>query len=151
LRPFSDVSTLGYETKAVETPDPDPKRPTFTNTWPTDPDSTTACTLYRRISAHLYATLFTPDSRRASLLESAQHFALTFFPWANPLSSDTEKDEELAHIINDTVDAVLWLYGEGKNFDWLWGMDDGRVMGEVTVRPGLEVDGEKVMDPVAGY
>jgi hypothetical protein len=121
-----------------------------------DTDTATAYTLYRRLSAHLYTTLCAPHPAdlRTSLLGSAQHFAITFFPWANPLSSDTERDEDLVQIINEALDAVLWLYGTGQEFEWVWELEGGRLMrgeGDVVVRPGVVVGGVRVLDAVGGF
>lgn len=85
-----------------------------------------AALLHRRLSVYLYnATSSTSTSRRYSTLpsdlrEAAEHFSLTFFPWANPSSSDQEKDDDLARIIADVLQMRIWLFGQPGEYAFRW-------------------------------
>jgi hypothetical protein len=49
--------------------------------------------------------------------------------------------------------VVIWLYGTGQEFEWVWELEDGRLMrgeGDVVVRPGVVVGGVRVLDAVGG-
>lgn len=66
-----------------------------------------------------------PNRRRSwtaqsNVREAAEHFSLTFFPWANPTSSDQDKDEGLARIITDTLTMRIWLFGQLDTYDFEW-------------------------------
>ncbi|KAF2848817.1 hypothetical protein T440DRAFT_428048 [Plenodomus tracheiphilus IPT5] len=91
-----------------------------------DPNVTAVSTLHRRLSVYLFnAATSTTVSRRNMLTQSnareaAEHFSLTFFPWANPSSSDRDRDDALAGLIHMALNLSIWLYGEPflYEFDW---------------------------------
>jgi hypothetical protein len=91
-----------------------------------DPDLVAATSLHRRISVYLYSNITGMPNRRRSwtaqsnVREAAEHFSLTFFPWANPTSSDQDKDEDLARIITDTLTMRIWLFGQLDTYDFEW-------------------------------
>jgi hypothetical protein len=77
--------------------------------------------LYKRLAVHLHApTVASLQSRQSDIREAAEHFALTFFPWANPAFQESEKDEELIHIISDALDVSIWLHGQPYTYDYVW-------------------------------
>jgi hypothetical protein len=106
----------------------------------TDPDFIAATSLHRRVSVYLYSTMTGYPNRRNSWMaqsstrEAAEHFSLTFFPWANPASSDQDKDEDLAGIITDTLTVRIWLFGQLDTYEFRW---EGVGERGVVVNPGL--------------
>jgi hypothetical protein len=66
--------------------------------------------------------------------EAAEHFSLTFFPWANPMSSDQDRDDDLARIITDTLTVRVWLFGQLDTYEFEW---EGVGERGVVVNPGL--------------
>lgn len=66
--------------------------------------------------------------------EAAEHFALTFFPWANPAYADQDRDKNLVDVMNKALDMSLWLFGQPYLYEWVW-EDVGR-RGTV-ISPGL--------------
>jgi len=77
--------------------------------------------LYKRLAVHLhFPNAASLQSRQADIREAAEHFALTFFPWANPTFHEQEKDEELVQIISDALDISIWLYGEPYLYEFVW-------------------------------
>jgi hypothetical protein len=64
--------------------------------------------------------------------EAAEHFALTFFPWANPNYTDQERDEDLVHIIYSALEVAVWLYGQPFACEVLW---DGVGRSGIVVSP----------------
>ncbi|RAR02957.1 hypothetical protein DDE82_005513 [Stemphylium lycopersici] len=105
-----------------------------------DPSIPSAESLFRRVSVYLYTTISgTSDSRQSRLTQSnsreaAEHFSLTFFPWANPQSSDQEKDEDLARIITEALGVRIWLFGQPDIYEFQW---EGAGRRGVIVSPGL--------------
>lgn len=98
-------------------------------------ESQAAYILYKRLAVHLHSpNAASLQSRQADIREAAEHFALTFFPWANPTFHEQEKDEELVQIISDALDVSIWLYGEPYMYEFVW-ENTGR-RGTV-VTPGL--------------
>jgi hypothetical protein len=100
-----------------------------------------AATLHRRLSVYLYtATSSPPPNARGSwaiqalVREAAEHFSLTFFPWANPASSEQDKDEDLARIISEALELRLWLYGQPYEYEFVW---EGTGRRGILVSPGL--------------
>jgi len=91
-----------------------------------DPAFIAATSLYRRVSVYLYSTITGYPNRRKSWMaqsetrEAAEHFSLTFFPWANPTSSDQDRDEDLARIITDTLTVRIWLFGQLDTYEFEW-------------------------------
>ncbi|KAI4626823.1 hypothetical protein J4E83_003976 [Alternaria metachromatica] len=91
-----------------------------------DPDFIAATSLRRRVSVYLYSTITGYPNRRKSWMaqsetrEAAEHFSLTFFPWANPTSSDQDRDEDLARIITDTLTVRIWLFGQLDTYEFEW-------------------------------
>jgi hypothetical protein len=71
---------------------------------------------------------------QSNIREAAEHFALTFFPWANPTSSDQDKDEDLARIITDTLTMRIWLFGQSDTYDFEW---EGVGERGIVINPGL--------------
>ena len=112
----------------------------------TVPDSnlSTALTLHRRLSVYLYTTSLSPSSstspRRRSwsfqsdIREAAEHFSLTFFPWANPGSDDQEKEDDLTRVISEALEIRVWLYGQPAEYEFRW---DGVGTRGVVVSPEL--------------
>lgn len=99
-----------------------------------------AASLFRRVSVYLYTTISgTSDSRQSWLAQSntreaAEHFSLTFFPWAKPQSSDQEKDEDLARIITEALGVRIWLFGQPDTCEFKW---EGAGRRGVIISPGL--------------
>ncbi|KAJ4356289.1 uncharacterized protein N0V89_004320 [Didymosphaeria variabile] len=85
------------------------------------PDDQAAYILYKRLAAHLHAPPTSSlQSRQSDIREAAEHFALTFFPWANPAYADQDKDENLVDVINNALDLSLWLFGQPYLYEWVW-------------------------------
>ncbi|EUC50484.1 hypothetical protein COCMIDRAFT_32304 [Bipolaris oryzae ATCC 44560] len=105
-----------------------------------DPGATAAASLLKRISVYLYtSTSGTPESAQSwtiqsSAREAAEHFSMTFFPWANPTSSDQQKDEDLTSIIIEALEISIWLFGQPEVYEFEWG---GAGRRGVLVSPGL--------------
>lgn len=116
---------------------------------------TAAETLHRRLSVYLYihANALPPATRSQSRLsnlstlsltrktstairEAAEHFSLTFFPWANPIFGDQERESGLAGIIGEILECRLWLFGLVGQWSFEWEVP-GR--GAVVVAPSLVV------------
>tara|TARA_R110002003_G_scaffold41_3_gene2831 strand:- start:18690 stop:19328 length:639 start_codon:yes stop_codon:yes gene_type:complete len=92
-----------------------------------DPTLATASTLHRRLSVLLYTSNFnsTTSPRRSwsfqsDMREAAEHFSLTFFPWANPGSDDQEKEDDLTRIISEVLETRVWLFGQPSEFEFRW-------------------------------
>ncbi|KAF2728584.1 hypothetical protein EJ04DRAFT_516500 [Polyplosphaeria fusca] len=114
-----------------------------------DPDSnlSSAYILYRRLAVQLHASAISErsntPSRHSDMREAAEHFSLTFFPWANPQSGDQEKDDDLVQIIKTALDLNLWLYGQPCSYDFVW---------ETTSRRGLVIAPQIVrLSEVSGH
>lgn len=78
-----------------------------------------------------------PSSARATqsgIREAAEHFSLTFFPWANPVANDQDKDQDLTRLISDALDISIWLYGQPHEYEFDW---EGIGRRGVLVSPGL--------------
>ncbi|KAL1606683.1 hypothetical protein SLS60_004090 [Paraconiothyrium brasiliense] len=85
------------------------------------PDDQAAYILYKRLAAHLHTPPTSSlQSRQSDIREAAEHFALTFFPWANPAYADQDKDENLVDAINNALDLSLWLFGQPYLYEWVW-------------------------------
>lgn len=100
-------------------------------------DLSPAYSLYRRLSVHLHTSTSAPHSSpslQSAIREAAEHFALTFFPWANPGFFDHEKDEDLVQIMSNALDLMIWLYGQPSAYEFLWESVGRRGM---LVAPGL--------------
>ncbi|KAJ4381017.1 hypothetical protein N0V86_003364 [Didymella sp. IMI 355093] len=122
----------------------------------TDPAQlATAQALHRRLTVHIYAqqNTLSPTNRSQSRLsnlsalsltrktssairEAAEHFSLTFFPWANPTFGDQERESDLAGIITEALETRIWLVGQTGEWDFEWEVP-GR--GAVVVSPSLVV------------
>lgn len=91
-----------------------------------DPDVTAASTLHRRLSVYLFNAASPTTLSRRDLItdsnahEAAEHFSLTFFPWANPSASDQERDAALASLIHKALQLNIWLYGEPFLYAFEW-------------------------------
>lgn len=115
----------------------------------------TAQALHRRLTIYLYthANALTPQNRSqsrfsnlstlsltrqtaASIREAAEHFSLTFFPWANPAFGDQERESDLVAIIGEALECRVWLCGQAGEWDFEWEVP-GR--GAVVVAPALLV------------
>lgn len=90
---------------------------------------TQALTLHRRLSAFLYTSTSTSQSHpqqsntsspNPTTLSLSRTFSLPFFPWAHPLSNDDLRENDLAQIINETLHARIWLFGQNGAFDFRW-------------------------------
>jgi hypothetical protein len=91
--------------------------------------------LYKRLAVHLHSSNATSlQSRQSDIREAAEHFALTFFPWANPAYPEQEKDEELVQIIGEALDVSIWLYGQPYLYEFVW---EGVGRRGTVVTPGL--------------
>ncbi|XP_014560254.1 hypothetical protein COCVIDRAFT_90014 [Bipolaris victoriae FI3] len=105
-----------------------------------DPGVTAAASLLKRTSVYLYtSTSGTPESAQSwaiqsSAREAAEHFSMTFFPWANPTCSDQQKDEDLTSIIIEAREISIWLFGQPDVYKFEW---DGAGRGGVLVNPAL--------------
>ncbi|KAF1962731.1 hypothetical protein CC80DRAFT_487219 [Byssothecium circinans] len=113
------------------------------------PDDQAAYILYKRLAVHLH----TPDtaslaSRQSDIREAAEHFALTFFPWANPTLQEQEKDEDLIKIMDSALEISIWLYGQPYQYEFMW--EDPGFRG-TAITPGLtrttDIKGRRVGAP----
>lgn len=92
----------------------------------TGPDILAATTLHRRISVYLFNSASPAiQSRRGWLIDSstheaADHFAITFFPWVNPASRESDKEQDLASIVAQALQIRIWLFGEPHLYDFKW-------------------------------
>lgn len=99
-----------------------------------------AYTMYRRLAVYLSSASPTNASstrlsaRLSDIREAAEHFSLTFFPWANPMSSDQEKDDDLMHIIRTALELSIWMHGQPFLYRFIWESTGRR---GTTVAPGL--------------
>ncbi|KAJ4989329.1 hypothetical protein SVAN01_05234 [Stagonosporopsis vannaccii] len=110
------------------------------------PHLAAAQSLHRRLTIHLYTSLNPPSHRLSTLslprktssaiLSAAEHFSLTFFPWANPALSEQEREADLAHIITEALECVIWMGGQREEWGFEW-EECGR--GVVVLWPGLVV------------
>lgn len=118
---------------------------TFTDQLTQCPDSKlkTASTLHRRLSVYLF-TAASSWNVQANIREAAEHFSLTFFPWANPAGDDRDKDEDLAGIIQEALETRIWLFGQPHSYEFRW---DGVGQRGIVVSPQLarqaDEDGER--------
>ncbi|KAF1851955.1 uncharacterized protein K460DRAFT_271897 [Cucurbitaria berberidis CBS 394.84] len=105
-----------------------------------DSNLTAATTLHRRLSVYLYTTTSSISNPRRSrafqsdMREAAEHFSLTFFPWANPTSSDQEREDDLTRIISEALEVRIWLFGQPFSYEFEW---EGTGRRGVLVSPGL--------------
>ncbi|KAF2190742.1 hypothetical protein K469DRAFT_733408 [Zopfia rhizophila CBS 207.26] len=98
-------------------------------------DLSPAYILYKRIAVHLHTSSpSNTHSRKSDICEAAEHFSLTFFPWANPNYNDQEKDEHLVQVISNALDLSIWLYGQSFVYEFFW---EGVGMRGMVVAPGL--------------
>ncbi|KAJ4297544.1 hypothetical protein N0V90_005436 [Kalmusia sp. IMI 367209] len=100
------------------------------------PDDQAAYILYRRLAVFLHSpTTSSLQSRQSDIREAAEHFALTFFPWANPAYADQDKDENLVDVINNALDLSVWLFGQPFLYEFVW---EGVGRRGTLVAPGLQ-------------
>jgi hypothetical protein len=91
-----------------------------------DPNVSTAQALHRRLSVYLYHSANVHSASRRSwsfqskFREAAEHFSLTYFPWANPITDDQEKEDNLTHIISEALETSIWLFGQPSEFEYRW-------------------------------
>ncbi|KAH7392661.1 hypothetical protein BKA66DRAFT_412112 [Pyrenochaeta sp. MPI-SDFR-AT-0127] len=91
-----------------------------------DTNLAAATTLHRRLSVFLYTSTHSISNPRRSwnfqsdIREAAEHFSLTFFPWASPTASDQEKEEDLARIISEALELRIWLFGQPFVYEFEW-------------------------------
>ncbi|KAF2993689.1 hypothetical protein E8E13_001702 [Curvularia kusanoi] len=120
-------------------------------------DLAPALSLHRRLTIHLYTSLSRSPlsqspypTQRAStasslslsratssiIREAAEHFSLTFFPWADPALLDSEREGDLGRLLGEVLETRVWMAGlEGEwGFEW---EEAGR--GVVVVRPKVGV------------
>ncbi|KAH7075469.1 hypothetical protein BKA63DRAFT_298075 [Paraphoma chrysanthemicola] len=109
--------------------------------FPTNPNLQTASTIHRRLSVLLYTSeCNSPTAPRRSwsfqseIREAAEHFSLTFFPWANPGCDDQEKEDDLTRTISGALELRVWLFGQPSEYDFRW---DGVGSRGVVVSPEL--------------
>jgi hypothetical protein len=119
------------------------------------PQIITAQALHRRLSVYLYtqANAITPHDRSQSRLsnlstlsltrkvssairEAAEHFSLTFFPWANPSFGDQERESDLVAIIVEALECRIWLCAQVGEWTFEW---EAPSRGGVIVAPALIV------------
>jgi len=104
----------------------------------TDSNLQTALTYHRRLSVYLYTSTSSPTttSRRhqSDIREAAEHFSLTFFPWANPGSDDQEKEDDLTRVISEAMETRVWLFGQPSEYEFRW---DGVGTRGIAVSPEL--------------
>ncbi|KAF2792301.1 hypothetical protein K505DRAFT_326253 [Melanomma pulvis-pyrius CBS 109.77] len=99
------------------------------------PDLSPVYILYKRLAVHLHSAIQSnAQARLSDIREAAEHFALTFFPWANPTYGDQEKDEDLVQLISSALDLSIWLYGQPFIYEFLW---EGVGRRGIVVSPGL--------------
>jgi len=117
-----------------------PRVPTFhANPLHSDSNLQTAQTYHRRLSVYLYTSSSTSSptaSRRhqSDIREAAEHFSLTFFPWANPGSDDQEKEDDLTRVIGEAMKTRVWLFGQPSEYEFRW---DGVGTRGIAVSPEL--------------
>ncbi|KAF2036130.1 hypothetical protein EK21DRAFT_52565 [Setomelanomma holmii] len=103
-----------------------------------DPNLNLASTYHRRLSVLLHTHPSSPSNTSrhiaSSIREAAEHFSLTFFPWAHPGSDDAEKDDDLARIISEALETRIWLCGQPDEYVFRW---DGIGSRGVVVSPEL--------------
>jgi hypothetical protein len=119
-------------------------------TYIADPKLRTASTLHRRLSVYLFAATSSLSNPRRSrhaqsdVREAAEHFSLTFFPWAIPGGDDHDKDADLTRIIAETLETRIWLFGQPHVYEFRW---DGVGQRGVAISPELvrrsDEDGER--------
>ncbi|KAF2116666.1 hypothetical protein BDV96DRAFT_598538 [Lophiotrema nucula] len=81
---------------------------------------------FNNSGVHLHSsTTSTSLARQSDIREAAEHFAITFFPWANP-AYDQEKDDDLVQIISTALNLSIWLYGQPFTTEYLWETRGGR-------------------------
>jgi hypothetical protein len=102
-----------------------------------DPNILKAVMLNRRLGSWIYAN--TQHSEQAAVREAAEHFSLTFFPWANPGADDTEKDDDLTHVIAQAMETRIWLFGQPGEYVFRW--DGVGTRGVVVCPEVVRVDG----------
>jgi hypothetical protein len=95
----------------------------------------TAESLHRRLSVHLYTAHSTTSP--PAIREAAEHFSLTFFPWATPSFSDSDREHDLATLIGEALQCRIWLFGQPRGWAFEW--EGGSRGGGVVVAPGLVV------------
>ncbi|KAL5113437.1 hypothetical protein ACEQ8H_008681 [Pleosporales sp. CAS-2024a] len=103
-----------------------------------------AQSLHRRLSVFLYTSSLARTHtqvhvRSQAPRELAEHFSLTFFPWANPASDDQEKEDDLTRIIGEALDTMIWLYGQPGEYVFRWAGVGTR---GVALRPEMIVAGK---------
>ncbi|KAI1563043.1 hypothetical protein A1F97_08102 [Pyrenophora tritici-repentis] len=109
-----------------------------------NPSVIAAASLHRRISVYLYTAVSnSQDSRetrltQSNIREAAEHFSLTFFPWANPASCDQDKDDDLGRIMTEALEISIWLLGQPGLYEFEWegtvgGVDETRIVEGVVV------------------
>ncbi|KAH7090665.1 hypothetical protein FB567DRAFT_590047 [Paraphoma chrysanthemicola] len=108
---------------------------------PTNTNLEIASTIHRRLSVLLYTSeCNSPTAPRRSwsfqsdIREAAEHFSLTFFPWANPGCDDQEKEDDLTRTISEVLELRVWLFGQPSEYDFRW---DGVGSRGVVVSPEL--------------
>jgi hypothetical protein len=100
-----------------------------------DPTITKALSLHRRLSVFLYTSQSHSQSHSflsSSIREAAEHFSLTYFPWANPGSDDQEKEDDLTRVITEALETRIWLFGQPAEYEFRW---DGVGMRGILVGP----------------
>jgi hypothetical protein len=91
-----------------------------------DSNVSAAHALHRRLSVYLYnaANLHSASRRswsfQSQIREAAEHFSLTYFPWANPVADDQEKEDDLTRIISEALETSIWLFGQPGEFEYRW-------------------------------
>ncbi|KAJ4343090.1 hypothetical protein N0V95_006787 [Ascochyta clinopodiicola] len=149
------LGITGPRTGSEQTLWPDELAHVFNTQASDSPQVATAHTLHRRISAYLYTHNNTlaptaPSQSRlsnlsalslsrktsAAIREAAEHFSLTFFPWADPAFGDQERESDLAGLIAEALECRIWLYGLASEWCFDWEVP-GR--GAVLVAPSLVV------------
>ncbi|KAF2708355.1 hypothetical protein K504DRAFT_468699 [Pleomassaria siparia CBS 279.74] len=99
------------------------------------PDLSAAYIIYKRLAVHLHSAVQSnAQARLSEIREAAEHFAITFFPWANPTYGDQEKDEDLVQLISSALDLSVWLHGQPFVYEFLW---EGVGRRGIVVSPGL--------------
>ena len=99
------------------------------------PEDQAAFIIYKRLAVHFYhSDTASLASRQSDIREAAEHFALTFFPWADPSLAEQEKDEDLVKIMASALEISIWLYGQPYNYEFMW--EDPGFRG-TAITPGL--------------
>ena len=110
-----------------------------------DANHATALTLHRRLTAFLHTS--SQSSTLSAIREAAEHFSLTFFPWAQPEMSELDKDQDLVNAMEKALETRIWLWGQGADWGFEW---EGTGRRGVLIAPSVVRGGERVREGIVG-